>query len=277
MEQLLRRSRCNAALARLAAGDTAALTDLYDTVGREIFALALSYLGTHGFSEIADKGYLPYLTVTRGISIMEVSGADLLVLGHNAIGDGVEIFPADAIAGHYYFTSPDEWMTPEITETGLSVELEEVIAQFPDEETYRMIVKLDFASPVSGIEKMHREALAIMGFSSEKELGNDSALWQKYHETYNDLVNGGPAQREIIYRLFPGDYEVRYDGTVSRSGEQSIEVEGTHPYVGTVIANLSESRIRELAASDDVAYITYAGSAVYDGVSELLSMADMLD
>lgn len=248
-----------------------AVAEEWNEAKRTHLAGALSYLGTHGFTEIAGKDYLPYLTVTSGVSLMEVSGADLLALGHNAIGDGVEIFPADAIAGHYYFTSPDEWMTPEITDTGLSAELEDVIAQFPDEETYRVIVRLDFESPVSGIEEMHREALAIMGFSSEKELGNDSALWQKYHETYNDLVYGGPTQREIIYRLFPGDYEIELlSGTVSWSGEQSIEVEGAHFYAGTVIANLSESRIRELAASDGVLYITYAGGAVNYRVSELL-------
>ena len=82
---------------------------------------------------------------------------------------------------------------------------------------------------------------------------------------------GGPTQREIIYRLFPGDYEIELlSGTVSWSGEQSIEVEGAHFYAGTVITNLSESRIRELAASDGVAYITYAGGAVNYRVSELL-------
>lgn len=37
-----------------------------------------------------------------------------------------------------------------------------------------------------------------------------------------------------------------------------------------MIANLSESRIRELAASDGVAYITYAGGAVDYRVSELV-------
>lgn len=51
MDKLLRRSRCNAALARLASGDTAALTDLYDAVGREIFAFALSVTGNRHDAE----------------------------------------------------------------------------------------------------------------------------------------------------------------------------------------------------------------------------------
>lgn len=65
MEQLLRRSRCNAALARLASGDTAALTDLYDAVGREIFALALSVTGNRHDTE--DVMQDTFLRVARSI------------------------------------------------------------------------------------------------------------------------------------------------------------------------------------------------------------------
>ena len=65
MDKLLRRSRCNAALARLAAGDTAALTDLYDAAGREIFALALSVTGNRHDAE--DVMQDTFLRVVRSI------------------------------------------------------------------------------------------------------------------------------------------------------------------------------------------------------------------
>ena len=228
----------------------------------------LAYLKGKGFTELdpakdlgvgaEDNDFLPYLTAKRGVALLKVSGKDLHALGHEELGDGVEIYPGSYAAKWAYFASPYEAVTREINENGISPTLEEMMAQYPDEASYHAIVELDFDFPAFDRTAMHQNALARMGYASEAELGNDSGLWQTYHELYQEELYGAEAQRAIIRRLFTeGEYELPLSG-VCYTGESPVNVIlEWRPHAASVSALLSASEIRRIAGDDSVSAVYY--------------------
>ncbi len=88
MNNLVRNLRCNQALCRISEGDTTALTVIYDCMGRQMFALALSVLKNYADAE--DALQESFLKVLQSINTFRKNGnarAWLLTITRNTAVD----------------------------------------------------------------------------------------------------------------------------------------------------------------------------------------------